>query len=105
MSKHIDGISILPALTGKKQIAHDYLYWELHESGGKQAVRWLNWKGVRLNVSTEKPGEIALYNLLTDPAEHIDVAARHPDVVAKIQKMMNEAHVPNKDWPLFNSEK
>jgi len=42
VSKNIDGISILPALTGKKQPAHNYLYWEFHEQGGKQAILWKN---------------------------------------------------------------
>jgi hypothetical protein len=28
---------------------HDYLYWEFHEEGGSQAVRWGKWKGVRLS--------------------------------------------------------
>jgi arylsulfatase A len=41
----IDGISMVPALTGKKQTAHDYLYWEFHELGARQAVRLNNWKG------------------------------------------------------------
>nr|MCU0409263.1 arylsulfatase [Bacteroidales bacterium] len=31
----IDGISFLPALKGRKQDKHEYLYWEFHEQGGK----------------------------------------------------------------------
>ena len=35
-----DGISFLPTLLGKTQNhQHDYLYWEFHEQGKKQAVR------------------------------------------------------------------
>jgi len=36
----IDGISIVPTLTGKgTQKRHDFLYWEFSPRGGKQAVR------------------------------------------------------------------
>ncbi|HET7897929.1 MAG TPA: sulfatase-like hydrolase/transferase, partial [Flavisolibacter sp.] len=65
----IDGQSILPAIKGQKQKVHDYFYWELHESGGKQAVRTGNWKGVRLNVSQTENPPLELYNLKTDPGE------------------------------------
>lgn len=46
----LDGISFLPTLYGKeeKQIQHDYLYWEFHEKGGRQAVRKGNWKAVKI---------------------------------------------------------
>ncbi|MEM7110415.1 MAG: arylsulfatase, partial [Bacteroidota bacterium] len=44
----IDGISFLPTLTGKgPQQQHEYLYWEFHEKGGRQAIRLGNWKGVK----------------------------------------------------------
>jgi len=102
--KNIDGISILPSLNGKSQPPHEYLYWELHEAGGKQAVRWNSWKGVRLNVSTNSPSAIELYDLNTDPQEKNNVAAQHPDIVEKISSIMKEAHIANSDWPLLASE-
>lgn len=37
--KDIDGISFLSSLVNEPQPEHDYLYWEFHELGGKQAVR------------------------------------------------------------------
>ena len=45
-----DGLSFLPELIGGEQAKHEFLYWEFHEQGGKQAVRVGNWKGLRLNV-------------------------------------------------------
>jgi len=33
---NIDGISYLPALTGKEQPVHEYLYWEFHEKGNNR---------------------------------------------------------------------
>ena len=56
--ENIDGISFLPELLGKKQKQHEYLYWEFHEQGGRQAVRMSRWKAVRLNVNKDhnEPG-------------------------------------------------
>ena len=53
-------------LIGKKQKKHDYLYWEFHEQGGKQAIRLDDWKAVRLNVKNDPNPPIELYNLTSD---------------------------------------
>jgi arylsulfatase A-like enzyme len=99
--KDIDGISMLPALLGKpeKQKQHEYIYWEFHEQGKKQAVRMGDFKGVRLNAAKNPDGPIELYNLKTDIGEKNNIADKHPDVVAKIQQYMKQARVPSKDWP------
>lgn len=100
----IDGLSFLPVLQGKTVRGHDYLYWEFHEGGGKQAVRWGKWKGIRLNVSTEEHPSLELYDLEKDPSEKQDVAAKHPEVVQRIEGLLTGAHQYNKDWPLLRSE-
>ncbi len=105
VAKNIDGISLLPALMNKRQPTHDYLYWELHESGGKQAVRWKNWKAVKLNVSTENAGAIELYDLAKDPSEKINVAAKNKTIIKQMETFMQKAHVKNNDWKLFPAEK
>ncbi len=104
-TKKVDGISILPALKGEKQKQQRYFYWELHESGGKQAVRFGNWKGVKLDVSKRADSPIELYDLSTDPQEKNNIASKHPDVVRQIEVIMKEAYVPNPAWPLMVSEK
>lgn len=104
VSKNTDGISIVPALTGKPQQAHEYFYWEFHEQGGKQAVRYGNWKGVRLNVSKVEGGPIELYDLKNDPAEQQNIAAAHPDIVKKIAAFMQQAHVHDTNWPVLAGE-
>ena len=103
-STKTDGISFVPALEGKPQKQHDYLYWEFHEEGGKQAVRLGKWKGIKLNVSTVDNPKTELYNIDTDPDEKINVADQHPEIVAKIDAIIKEAHVGNKDWPLLKTE-
>ncbi|WP_276480211.1 arylsulfatase [Paraflavitalea pollutisoli] len=103
--KPIDGLSIVPALTGGVQAPHPYFYWEFHEQNGKQAVRWGKWKGVRLNVSKEADGPIELYDLTVDPAEQHNIATAHPDIVQQIAAYMREAHVADVNWPLLPGEK
>jgi arylsulfatase A-like enzyme len=98
----IDGISMFPTLLGGPgdQRKHDFLYWEFHEQGKKQAVRLGRWKGVRLNVAKDPDAPIQLYDLNEDIAETKNLAADHPDVVAKIAQIMTSARTPSKDWPL-----
>lgn len=92
-------VSFLPALLGKKQKAHKYLYWEFHEEGGKQAVRYKHWKGVRLNVNKDKEAPIELYDLRTDLAEQHNLAEQYPKIVKKMKKIMSEAHTRSDLFP------
>jgi arylsulfatase A len=98
----IDGISMLPTLLGKpgEQREHLYLYWEFHEQGKRQAVRMGDWKGIRQNVAKNPNGPIELYNLKNDLGENDNVAARHPEIVAKIDAYMKAARTPSENWPL-----
>lgn len=99
----LDGFSFLPALLGDSlhQARHDYLYWEFHEQGGKQALRMGRWKGVRLQVSGHPDAALALYDLTDDPQETRNVSASRPDVVKKMQALMQQAHVENPVWPFW----
>jgi arylsulfatase len=97
--KDIQGISYLPALLGhsKKQKEHKYLYWEFPGYGGKQAVRVGKWKGIR-NHMQKGNMKIQLFNLNKDIREQHNVAAGHPEVVQKINRIMNEEHTaPKRD--------
>ena len=85
--KGLDGISMFPALLGKAPGDHEYLYWEFFGRGFQQAIRYGNWKAIRLEAN--KPLE--LYNLDADIGEQNNVAAKHPDVVTHIEKLLRTA--------------
>lgn len=103
--KTTDGVSLMPLLTGKgKQKAHDYLYFEFQELGGRQAVRKGDWKLVRLNASKGDDAKLELYNLAVDPAEKNNVAVENQGVVEELLAIMTKAHVYDPNWPLLPEE-
>jgi len=93
--KPTDGISMVPVLTGKGvQKKHNFLYWEFHEEGTKQAVRMGKWKAVRFG--TLEPLE--LYDLSLDIHEDKNVAAQHPEIISKIETYLKNARTESKIW-------
>jgi arylsulfatase A-like enzyme len=90
-----DGLSMVPVLTGdpEDQPTHDRLYWEYH---GGQALLSGQWKAVRVN-----PDEaVELYDLSADPSESEDVAAAHPDLVARLTEQMRRSRSESAFFPL-----
>ena len=102
--KTIDGISYYPTLIGKPQKEHEFLYWEFHEQGGKQAVRMGDWKGVRLNMSSNPDAPIALYDLSVDHEEQQDVSLGNPEIISVIDSILKHEHTRSKAF-LFPFEK
>jgi len=95
--KGIDSISFAPTLRGQsgKQLQHRYLYWEFYEKGGRQAVRFGDWKAIREPMFD---GPVQLYNLADDLSEKINLASEYPSQVKAAIEMMDEAHVPHENW-------
>ena len=95
----IDGISFAPTLLGAgRQKNHEYLYWEFAAYSGQQAVRMGKWKALRKGMFRGNM-HVHLYDLETDVAEKHDVSEKHPDVVARIKRIMAASHVPSKMFP------
>ena len=72
----MEGVSLVPALTSGEAFERGLVFWE-HE--GNRAVRDGDWKLVAVH---DKPWE--LYDLATDRSETADLAAQHPEVVARL---------------------
>ncbi|HWL09887.1 MAG TPA: arylsulfatase [Planctomicrobium sp.] len=95
---HCDSISFVPTLLGsaKKQPEHEFLYWEFHEGGFKQAALYQGrWKGIR---SGSPDAEIQLYDLQNDAAESNNIVGKHPEIVQEIENYLKTARTPNSDW-------
>jgi arylsulfatase A-like enzyme len=91
-----DGYSLVSLLKGGAAPRRDYFYWELHENKPIQAIRFGDWKAVKNGPAAK----VELYNLGTDAAESANVAADHPELVAKAVNLMDVARVAHPDWPL-----
>lgn len=99
-----DGKSILPTLLGEmnKQAQHDYLYFEFINgkatSYTARALRQGSWKVVQRSEKTKSRKiellPIELYNLKNDPSENHDLSAEHPEIVEKLECLMEQAHTP-----------
>lgn len=94
--EHIDSLSFAPALMGRPQKRHEFLYWEFHEGGFKQAALYQGcWKGIR-SGGPDKP--VVLYDLEHDIAEKDDVAAQHPEIADRISAYLKTARTDAPEW-------
>ena len=99
--RNTDGLSLVPTLIGKNdlQAQREYLYWEYH-FGKQQAVRIGRYKGIRFG-GTKEP--IELYDLMTDIGETTNIASSHPELVKRIDSIMEAARKDSefsRYWPL-----
>ncbi|MBL9205122.1 MAG: sulfatase-like hydrolase/transferase, partial [Opitutaceae bacterium] len=93
----LDGRSVVPVLTGAVASLGDRpLYWESPRDRLVQAARLGRWKAMRTGLD----GAIELYDLVADPTESTDVAARHPDTVASLRTILDSSHIPSPHWPV-----
>jgi len=94
---NLDGISMVPALMGKDQKEkHQFLYWDYGHCRSRydQAVRMGKWKGIRHG----KESQIALYNIEQDIGEVNNMADKFPDIVQKIEEIMETAVIPSERY-------
>jgi arylsulfatase A-like enzyme len=93
----LDSISFAPTLLGQqaKQQQHKYIYFEFYEQGGRQSVRFGNWKAIREPMFT---GNVQLYDLAKDIGETTNIAQANPEIVKQAIAYMDEAHVDDPMW-------
>jgi arylsulfatase len=63
------------------------------------------WKAIQLNLHNDADSPIRLYDLDADLAEQHDLAAEHPELVARFRKIFAEAHKPSETWRFKSSIK
>lgn len=101
-----DGISLLPAMTGKEkeQQQRKYIYFEYPEKGGQLAIRMGKWKGVKTGVKANRQKAWELYDLSADPKEERDIAAQHPALLKELDAIVKKEHRPAhiKEWEFLD---
>jgi arylsulfatase A-like enzyme len=100
-----DGISFAPTLMGREQPPRPFLYRESPGYGGQQCVRVGNWKAVRTNLNApagKQPSALSteLYDLDKDPREERNIASEHPEVLARLERLLKEQHTKSDLFPL-----
>ncbi len=98
--RKVDGVSLWPLLAGEPNTkpAHDVFYY--YRGLQLEAVRDLEWKLVLPVALTNSAGKAAaksaatpsttplLFNLKQDAGETTDLARQHPDIVARLEKLV-----------------
>jgi arylsulfatase A-like enzyme len=84
--KNLDGVNLLPFLTGEKSGApHETLFWRSGGPGGNNAVRRGRMKLLRLGQAAPE-----LYDLAADVGETQNLAAEKPEVVKDLTAAIAE---------------
>jgi arylsulfatase A-like enzyme len=92
----VDGVDLSSLLQHEgTRLQQRYFYWETFEPEFRQAVRWGNWKAIRLS----KGVALELYELKTDPRETRNIAAQHPQIIARLEAYLAHARVPSVEYP------
>jgi arylsulfatase A len=95
-----DGVSLRPIWTGAPEPVRNPMVWVFAEYGGQVAVRLGNFKVLRAQLDTRKPGEWEVYDISADPSETENVAKAHPEVIARAQAVLRDQMDENPVFPL-----
>jgi arylsulfatase A-like enzyme len=89
-SHKLEGVNLIPFLTGEKKGApHEQLFWRT--TRGIWAVREGNWKLLDMGEGEQ------LFDLAADTGETRNIAAEHPEIVARLQQAYaawNKENIP-----------
>ena len=101
---NIDGISVVEALKGNALTENSrVLYWDFGHTRQRydQAVRIGNWKGIRRGQGQA----IEIYDLVGDISEQHNLANAHPELVNKIDRLMETMVIPSPRYPVGEAYK
>ena len=80
----LDGINLMPFLTGKKKNIERIFYWRTFQRNKQKAIRDGNWKYLQ-----DEKGEY-LFNLISDPGEKNDLKTKEKIIFAQLKKEFAE---------------
>jgi arylsulfatase A-like enzyme len=81
---HLDGINLLPSLSGRSSIVERQLFWRRKRPTEQRAVRSGRWKLLQDGVN------LYLFDVARDPGERHDLTAAHPDLVRKLSSALDD---------------
>ena len=98
----MDGVSLLPTLTGSgEQAKRNPLVWVFPEYGGQVAVLMGDMKAVRTNLNRPKQvGPWEVYDLANDPNEANDLAVERPEVIQAADEILRREMNDNANFPV-----
>ncbi len=100
----LDGISLLPVLTGKGLQKERPVFWHYpvyHHAGPAGAVRLGEWKLIENQVK----GNFELYNLNADISEAMDLSLLYPGKAEELKKILKEWQAGvNAEFPVANPD-
>jgi arylsulfatase A-like enzyme len=89
--QHVDGVSLVPLLKGKKTLGRKAIYWHYPHYGNQggspaSAVRCGNWKLIKWY----EDNRLELYDLKEDIGEKNILADKKPELADKLHERLNE---------------
>ncbi|QDV07710.1 Arylsulfatase precursor [Planctomycetes bacterium Poly30] len=95
----LDSVSFAPVLLGDDEAKErPFLYWEFRPAGA-QALREGPWKLLRVGLKKGEP-RLELYQMEKDPKETTNVIDKHPEIAARMVRLMDMSHEPSRGFPL-----
>jgi arylsulfatase A-like enzyme len=79
----LDGINLLPSLSGQSPIVERQLFWRLRPGLGQRAVRSGRWKLLQDGAN------FYLFDVANDPGERHDLTTEHLDLVRKLNAALD----------------
>ncbi|MEK7953518.1 arylsulfatase [Luteolibacter soli] len=97
----LDGINLWPALTSDAKVERTKpMLWVFPEYGGQVAVRLGDFKVLRRNLDTKKPGPWQVFDIAKDPNETTDLSAGHPELITQAVEVLKREASPNEIFPV-----
>lgn len=95
------GVSLVPLISGKRASVRTHVFSEQDIIEPLRAVRDERYK----LIWNKRTGAKMLFDYRADPAEKHDLAATHPDVVARFTQLLNEWSKENENDPEWRDRK